>query len=735
MDMRVKKSLPHGKEADDNTFDLGFFINAVWRAKWKIIGLALSLTLIAGFFILKMPPVYEATATLLIDQNSEKPVSIDDVYTVNRWDTDYLGTQYQIIKSDKVAEDVIAQLNLKQRYLNDSQQQDESDDSLLASLVGLVKQDAPQETAGDKLRNDYVTSQQILKSLKNNIKISPVIGSKLVAITYASEDPAESAQIANAFGQAYINSQLDAKMEMTGNAIAWLQERSDTVGSELAAAEQALQDYIREQKIVDISGDVQGMSTASLNRLSNRLVEERAKRIELQNVIEQLAANKDIDLDSVALLNQSQVIRELRSAELKAETEYTTLDQRYGPKHPKMIAAAAELAQVREKISVQVGKELTDLQNQLARARETESKITAEISEVEGQFLNSSGKEAKLRQLRAEVTRLSELDNLINTRFKEVDITSDFDSTKVRFIDRAKIPLYPVKPNKKLLVIVAFVLATGLGTGIVLILAALNHNFRSGDQIESELNQRFLGVVPKVKISKGSNIPLLTYFDKEHSQFKEAIRTLRTSFLLSNIDRSNTVTLVTSSVPGEGKSTTCINLAFSLAQMGKVLIIDADLRRPTIAKRFDIAGYEAGLSNFLLGSHTINECIHRHEQANVDILPAGQVTSNTLELLSSPKFATLIEQLKTQYDRIVIDSAPINAVSDAIALTETVDSAVFVVKADATKVTLVKSALSRLMETGVKVEGAVLNAIDTRSKLAKHHGYYDYYGYSEETAG
>ena len=158
-------------------------------------------------------------------------------------------------------------------------------------------------------------------------------------------------------------------------------------------------------------------------------------------MIEQLAANKDIDLDSVALLNQSQVIRELRSAELKAETEYTTLDQRYGPKHPKMIAAAAELAQVREKISVQVGKELTDLQNQLARARETESKITAEISEVEGQFLNSSGKEAKLRQLRAEVTRLSELDNLINTRFKEVDITSDFDSTKVRFIDRAKVPL------------------------------------------------------------------------------------------------------------------------------------------------------------------------------------------------------------------------------------------------------------------------------------------------------
>lgn len=719
----------------EKQIDIGLYVKALWRSKWKIAMFSFGATVIAALVILRMPSIYEAKATLYITKDNATPVSKSNGFDMDMNAREYLKTQFSILQSESLALEVINKLQLNKSPAFNNHEDSESAAKQETSL-SLLKQSikefigAPQNTA-DPASAEELKQQSILKWYTQNISIKPIAFTQLVEIQFQAEDPKLAADVVNALGNAYINSFLQAKMEHTDKAIEWLQSRNLSVSQDLANAEAALQAFIKREQIVNLDSGMQSLNEETLKNLNERLLEVRDQRIRLENVLNQTQSSDILETGVLSQFSESSTLQALGTAELTAERNFNEVSQRYGPKHPKYINADTELKQIRAKLESQIQSELSDLTQKLRNLKQTEASLKNELASVEGQFLNDSTKEAQLNKLKANVARLSELNELISRRFKELDITSDFNAENARFIDVAKPPVYPVKPAKAKLLAVVVILSVGFASFIVLVLTFLNDTFRRSVEVEEELKAKFLGLVPKIKTKKNQNLPLHIYFDDEYRLFTEAVKTIRTGHMLSQLNRHDAVTLVTSAVPSEGKSTTSVNLAFTFGQMEKVLLIDADLRKPSLAKRFGLPAYQQGLSDVLNTNLSAESCIYHDEQSGVDLLPAGHYTHNALELFAGDKFSRLLEELKSKYTKIVIDSAPCQAVSDTLVLAKLADSVIFVVKADSTKKQLVKTAVRRIRDAGGVIEGVVLNAADTSKQSGEYSGYYDYYGYSE----
>jgi len=267
---------------------------------------------------------------------------------------------------------------------------------------------------------------------------------------------------------------------------------------------------------------------------------------------------------------------------------------------------------------------------------------------------------------------------------------------------------------------------------LALLIEYLDNTFKDSDLLEEKLRLPVLGVLPKLKVW-GSNYKAMHLFTKDYkSGFSESVRTIRTGIILSNIDIENKVIVVTSSIPGEGKSLVSSNLASAVAQMKKTLLIDADMRKPVVAESYQLGKTAKGLSELVSMSAEISDCIHNTDIKRLDILPAGVVPPNPLELLSSNRFTTVIEELKKHYDYIIMDSPPIVAVSDPRVLARIADGVVFVVKADNTTHKLAKIGVKRLLDMGAHIIGTVLNQVahEKKSRYGNHDSsYYSYYGY------
>ena len=415
-----------------------------------------------------------------------------------------------------------------------------------------------------------------------------------------------------------------------------------------------------------------------------------------------------------------------------AELKFAEISKVYGPKHPKLIAASEELDMRVEQVNAQIQSLISGIEKESYTAAQRVKRYRKELSDIRSKYSDITGLDTKYTALKIELDTNRNLYNTFLERSRETEATSDYKASPAHFTGLAAASLYPVKPNKKMIVAGAFFLSLMFFVGLVILFEMLDDTIKSPGDIESKLSMRMLGMIP---LSKNTALDIRTFFDKEQNQFSEAVRTLRTGVVLSQMDdENNKVIEVTSSIPGEGKTTTSINLAFSLGQIEKVLLIDADMRKPSICKRFDMPTYHPGLSNFIAGTDTLENCLYQDEQSGITVMPCGQLPPNPLELLSSNKFSKVIEQLKEKFDRIIIDTAPIQAVSDSLMISKSVDSVIYVVKSDDTHLSVIKNGIGRLLQDKAKLAGVVLNHVDT-DKVAKtqgYNGYYDYYSYGEK---
>lgn len=399
-----------------------------------------------------------------------------------------------------------------------------------------------------------------------------------------------------------------------------------------------------------------------------------------------------------------------------------------------MIAAIAELNTREDHLRKQIENIAQSLAKDYEIARAKESHLSQAMNKTKNQVRDSSKMSYKLAALQREVETNRQLYEVFLTRFKETAATSDLQPVNARIVDLAIVPLSPYKPNRKRIVQIALLLSLMLGIGLALLIEYLDNTFKDSGSLEEKLKLPVLGVLPKLKVFGKENRSAMHLFIKDSkSGFAEAVRTIRTGIMLSNIDIEQKVIVVTSSVPGEGKSLVSSNLATAVAQMKKTLLIDADMRKPVVAASYDLGNEAQGLSELVSKSSELSECIHKTDIELLDVLPSGKLPPNPLELLASNRFKLIIEELKKDYEYIIIDSAPVVAVSDPRVLARIADGVVFVVKADETTHQLAKKGVKRLLDLDAHIIGTVLNQVTSKmkSKYGDHDSnYYSYYGYS-----
>ncbi|WP_428820425.1 GumC family protein [Microbulbifer sp. MCCC 1A16149] len=713
---------------DEDVIELRHYFNTVMKYKWSIAALSLAVTMLAAVVVYSMAPTYRATATLLIEAESAKPLSIEEVYGLDSSQDEFFLTQFEIIKSKGISEQVVDHLELVNSPEFDPDQREQS---YLDQAKGWVKQFLP--ASEPKLiteeKRAELKRQKVTRAFMSRLNVAPIPDTQLVHISFESKSPELAAEAANLVAEQYIESQMESKLDVTQRAASWLNSRLDDLRIKLEKSEAALQDFQEKEGLVDVEG-VLGLGAQELNEITAQLLEAR-KSLKEASSLRSLVRARGADVIALStlpeVLNHS-VIQDVKRAEIDASRNVSEMAQRYGPKHPKLIAARDQLYSVEAKLRTEIRQLIAGIESDYQTALANEKALSEELVAKKQEYQGVARKGSRYSELKREVEVNTQLYNAFLVRFNETNEIANFEAPSARVIDKADAPEIAVKPKKMLILSLVLIVCVMAGVVMSFMAEALNDSIRTAEDVESGLGQSMIGMIPWVPHNKKKGIGLRLFFDSEQYKFAEAIRSLRTSFVLSQLEGASNTVAITSSLPGEGKTTVSENLAFSLAQMENVLLIDADMRRPSLGRRFGLSPSHPGLSNLITGSANLSSCIHHDEQSGLDVIPAGAIPRMPQELLASDRFERLLNKLREKYDRIIIDTAPLQVVSDAQVISRVADSMLYVVKADSSRQKAVEGGIRKLLKVGANLEGVVLNQVDISSRSSNYGEFYGYYG-------
>jgi len=721
--------------------DLGYYIHLI-KTRWlPIVTFAVLCSAIAILVVLSITPVYKATATLLIDSSTKKAVSIEEVVGFDTSTKEYYQTQLEILKSNQVAQRVIDKLELAHF--------EEFNSALKHSEPGIVSQlklalkslpvlkaymsETDKEPTAEEVKEQI--NRKVLKAFKAKLSISPVRKTQLVRISFESEDPQLAAQIANEVGHAFIENNLESKLLATEQATSWINTRLSELKNKLDESETKLLAFLKKQELIDDSGIV-ALTSSELSNLTDRIAKATEKRIETQAVYSALrnSNSKDVTtLASIPLISNHPQIRDIRQAESEAVKRVSELSKRYGPKHDKMIQAQAQLETISHRANRVVAKLVNGIEKELTSAVNQERLLRDELLAKKDEFQELSLVKREYDVLKRDVDTNAKLYDLFLTRQKEASATSDFSSSNARFSDYALVPEAPSKPNRKLIVVLAFAISLGFALVVVIAQDAFNNTIESSRDFENKLGLLPTGTIPKIKdkMYKKSPLDSSVFANDKFTVFQESVDSIRTSLVLSLHNTQRKLIAVSSSVPGEGKTTTSVNLALSFSKLERVLLVDCDLRKPSIAQRFKLNPSTPGLVNHLLMNNPLEECITSIEGTNLDVMSAGMVAPDPQELLGSQGFTELIEKLETKYDRIIIDTPPILPVKDSFIVGKMTGGIILVLKANSTTKSVYKHTMTLFTKHKIVIDGVVLNQVPAPKKGKHTYSEYATYAYGQ----
>jgi len=718
----------------ETTLDFVEYWRSITKRKWAILAFGITVAIVAAAIVFVMTPIYRSTATLVIDAAKSKVVSIDSVYGGFSENHDYFITQVGILKSPDLALKTIARLKLWDHPEFDPRKKEENPFSSFLVAIGF-SEDRP------KAWDDESLAKAVLGKFTRQLSIEPVRSSLLVNVNFESYDKELAAKVANTMANVFIDSDLDVRFQMTQKASSWLQDRMGTLRKNLDASERQLQSYRDKTGIVDVKSASQSGAGKQIEELTQRLVEARQRRAEAENAYNQIkSAPKGADLSSLPAVVRNTVVAEALKQQADAERRLSEIAQRYGPEHPKYVQADGEVKATRDNVKRQIDTVVASVTREYEVARGIERTLEGELGQARRAIQGINRNEFQLNVLEREVESNKQIYEMFVKRAKETNISGDLAPPIARIVDQAKVPNKAIKPQKIQLIMIAFSLGLLGGIAASLLIDLLDNTLKSTADVESKLKQPLLTTLPLLPKKDADRLAMAHQF-LEHSKsvYSESIRTARTGVLLSSIDLDNRILLVTSSVPSEGKTTFSINLAMAHSQTKKTLLIDADMRRPTVGKTLKLEPNTLGLSNLVSGTASVADCIRAVAGSSLSVVTAGTIPPNPLELLLSQKFKETLTQLAKVFDIIIIDSPPIELVSDAVVLSKHATGVIYVVKAADTAYQLARRGLLRIKRAEGHILGIVLNQLDFK-KAEKYYGEYsgynkygyDKYGYVSE---
>lgn len=720
-----------------------------WRILRKRRSTVLSILLLVVLTVmigtLKQVPVFRARAVLQIDRENPNLFSFKEIFALDTTSDDYLETAYKVLESENLVSRVIDKLQL------DRLPQFTAEPAWyrrIWDLWGTRTWNNPNVHAGD------AKYENVIENFMGRLSIEPVRRSRLVNISFDSPDPVLAAQIVNTMASDYIEQNFEAKWDATQKASEWLSQQLVGLKAKLETSEEELQRYAKNNSILFLD-EKQSMGAQKLKQLQDDATKAQTDLIDKQSLYNQV---KGGDFSSVPGILENKLYQDLSLKLADLRREYSEQSAIFNPEYPKVKRLKAQIDETERNLQRQRSAFAQRVTDDYRAAASRKQLLDQAVVQQTKEFNGIAEKSIQYNILKRESDTNRQLYDGLLERVKEASVSAGMRASNIRIVDKGRIPTLPAKP--RILINFALSLFFGLGLGVAMAFFQeyLDNTLKTPEDVQRFLHLPALGVIPAAN-SNGKKKLVYGYgYGKQktlpaavsdasneggmspeliggngNASLSEAYRSLRTSVLLSTSGRPPRVLLITSGQPGEGKTTTVVNLAIALAQLGgRVVVIDSDMRRPRIASILKIPPTSAGLSTLLTGQCTVAEVLVETQIPNLYVIPCGPIPPNPAELLSSPPMQELLQELQNLFKYVLLDSPPVLHVSDAQILATQVEAVVLVAHGAATPRELVDRGKENLLRVNANVIGVVLNNLDLSTVGYEHYyRYYRRYGYGD----
>ena len=689
---------------------------AIYRSRFWIMAIFAAILTLVFMVTLLTTRLYEGTASVEVRQEAEKVLGTEDDRegASSKIDSDrFLQTQLDIIRSRAVSDSVAQSLSL---YRNDR------------FIVSMGVTEDPKNSG--VLSPAEAKREQVLEILRENLSVDYTGETRIVNISFTSPSSRLSAQIANAYAENFIRNNLARKFDSSAYALEFLRDQLTQSQARLEKAEQAAVDAASRTGIVDVGSGAgadgvragpKSLTTEQLILLNESYSKAVAQRITAE---EKWSKTRSLPLLSITEVLSNQAIQGMLQQRSTAEADYRAQLTNRLPDHPSVQQARSRVRELDQQISG-IARNIRDsIESQYKIALSEENKLAGRLGSLKSNTLAEQGDSIELSILRREAdTNRSQYESLLK-RYNELNAEAGVQSNNLTIVDRAQTAVEPSWPKWPLNIALGLIAGALFSVLFVIVREQLFDVVRSADDVRNRLRLAMLGIIP-------ATVDVAEEIKDPKSVISEAFSSMRTSLSLASDHGIPKSIMFTSSQAGEGKSSSCFALATSFSRLGmRVLIIDVDLRRPNAHNFFGIPN-ERGTSNVLSGQLTLDDVVVTKSEIGVDILPAGKIAPNPTELVMGALLPTMIEDATARYDVVLIDSAPVLGIADAIILSSKIEATIFVIEAGRTGVKAAQNALSRLMTGGGHIVGAVLTKFDASTQ---GYGYEDYsYQYKYES--
>ncbi|MGA9471845.1 MAG: polysaccharide biosynthesis tyrosine autokinase [Terriglobales bacterium] len=705
------------------------YLRVLIKRKWLVTGVVAGIFAVVAIASLRQTPVYEAVGQIVVNKADSNLITFkDSMPVVDYYDQSDLDTEVRILQSDLLALQVVRQLNLDKR----------------PEFGGHPEQKQPNLVA-DPMQNDSSRTSALLGAFRGNLHVTLIPNTRIIEIHYNSTDPQLAANSVNTLAATYVEQNFKTKFESTMQASDWLSKQLVDLQMKVETSQEKLVRYQKEHEILGID-EKQNITTEKLDELNKEMTTAESDRMQKEAVYRQTQSS-DPEVVASAIIadaagggNGASLLDKLREQQAGLRIQIAELSTQLGPSYPKVAQLNSQVKEIDHEVQTEVNKAVDHLRGeyQAALQRETMLRESFDKQKQEANKLNESAIEYSL--LKRDVESNRTLYEGLLEKLKEAGVTAGLRSNNFRIINAARVPTAPSEPNIPRNLAFALVLGIISGVGLAFLLENMDNTVRTPEQAQAISGLPSLGMIPLGSKSgnrgpSGARLTLTSSKEavemvtqvRPQSQMAESYRALRTSLLLSNLGAPPKVVMVTSARPQEGKTTTSINTAIVLAQKGvRVLLVDADLRRPSVHKTLGM-GPRSGLSNVLTGTATLQQTVTTSPVLpNLFILPAGSPPPNPAELLASAHMRDLLVELREQYDHIVIDTPPTLSVTDAVVLSPRADATILVIRSGQTTKQALRRSRDILMQVNAHVAGVLLNAVDLTSP--DYYYYYEYQG-------
>ncbi len=714
------------------------YLRVLIKRKWVVISSVVIIFSAVTIATLRSTRIYEASGSIAINKMDsgmmnfkDSPNGGSDYY----YDPADLDTEVSILRSDLLALQVIKQLNIDKRPEFGGRGEPS------ANSLGLTT---------DALQPDSAQTSELLGAFKGNLRVALKPNTRIIEIRYRSADKELAAHVVNTLISTYIEQNFKTRFESTMQASDWLQKQLADLEIKVQTSQEKLVQYQKQHEILGID-EKQNIITAKLDELNKELTAAESGRMEKESVY-RLVQSGDADTAAAAAVaganpaaaaggsGSSSLLEKLREQEADLKIQIAQLSTQFGPSYPKVAQLNSQLKEVDTQIQLEMKKVVSRVRSDYLASLQRENMLSdaMEKQKQDANQLNESAIEYNLLKRDVEANRT--LYEGLLEKLKEAGVTAGLHSNNIRPVDVARVPTAPSEPDVPRNLLFALALGLTTGIGLAFLLEGIDNTVRTPEQAQVISGLPSLGMIPlgsktsteasarqRLAVASSKEAVELVTQSRPQSQMAESYRALRTSLLLTSLGAPPKVILITSALPQEGKTTTSINTAIVLAQKGtRVLLVDADLRRPSIHKTLGM-GPRAGLSNVLTGTATLQQAIARSPLLpTLFVLPAGTPPPNPAELLASANMKDVLAELREQYDHIVVDTPPTLSVTDAVVMSTRADAVVLVIRSGQTTKQALRRARDLLMQVNARVCGVLLNAVDLNSP--DYYYYYEYQG-------